>query len=301
MNNERHDGLLHIDLMDGQARALLIDSTQMCEAARATHNLSRVATAALGRLLTATAMMGAMLKGDRDSVTCALRGGGPLGTVMAVGDAHGHVKGYVDNPDVDLPRRTDGKLPVGDAVGNDGYLTVIKDMGLREPYIGQTRIVTGEIAEDFTMYFTASEQTPSLVSLGVLTKDQVLAAGGLIIQILPGASESAIQSIEYSVDMFKDISGTILEYGLQGAVNQLLMHLEPKILATIDVNYRCDCSKARIERALISLGEKELNAMIEEQQSAEVGCHFCLKKWQFDADDLRNLIAEAKRDEADGE
>lgn len=289
----RRDGLLHIELMGGMARALLCDSTEMCEAARATHDLSRVATAALGRLLTATAMLGAMLKGDRDSVTAALRGGGPLGTLMAVGKASGHVKGYVDNPYVDLPRRPDGKLPVGDAVGTDGYLTVIKDMGLREPYVGQTRITSGEIAEDFAMYFTASEQTPSLVSLGVLTRDEVLAAGGLIVQMLPGADEAAIQSVELSAPMFSNISHTILEYGLEGAVNQLLLHLEPVVLGRLDIRYLCDCNRSRIERALISLGKRELRSMIDEQGGAEVGCQFCEKKWRFSADDLENLLKEA--------
>ena len=289
--HQRRDGLLRIELMGGMARAFLVDSTEMCEAARATHNLSRVATAALGRLLTATTIMGSMLKGEKDSVTCALRGGGPLGTLMGVGKPDGTVKGYVDNPDVDLPRRTDGKLPVGDAVGTDGYLTIIKDMGLRDPYVGQTKIVTGEIAEDFTLYFTASEQTPSAVSLGVLTQDQVLSAGGLVIQMMPGADEAAIQSVEYSLPMFKDISRTMLEYGLDGAVTQLLLHLEPKILDRMDIAYQCDCNKQRIERALISLGKPELQGMIEEDGGAEVGCHFCNRKWVFSADELTALLS----------
>ncbi len=293
--DKRRDGLLHIELMSGMARALLCDATQMCEAARATHDLSRVATAALGRLLTATTMLGAMLKGERDTVTAALRGGGPLGTLMAVGKASGQVKGYVDNPDVDLPRRPDGKLPVGDAVGRDGYLTVIKDMGLREPYVGQTHIVSGEIAEDFALYFTASEQTPSLVSLGVLTQDRVLAAGGLIVQMLPGADEAAIQSVELSAGLFTNISQTILEYGLDGAVTQLLLHLEPKVLDRLEIGYVCDCNRPRIEKALISLGRQELQSMIEEQGGAEVGCQFCGKKWGFTAADLEGLIQEATR------
>ncbi len=294
-NDNRRDGLLHIELMGGMARALLCDSTQMCEAARATHGLSRVATAALGRLLTATAMLGAMLKDEKDSVTAALRGGGPLGTLMAVGKADGSVKGYVDNPDVDLPRRPDGKLAVGDAVGQGGYLTVIKDMGLKEPYVGQTHIVSGEIAEDFALYFTASEQTPSLVSLGVLTHDQVLAAGGLIVQMLPGADEAAIRSVELSSGMFTNISKTIAEYGLEGAVTQLLLHLEPKVLDRLDIRYQCDCHRARIEKALISLGKQELRCMIDEQHGAEVGCQFCCKKWQFTAGDLEGLLGEATR------
>lgn len=287
---EPRDGLLRLSLLGGQARALLIDSTQMCEDARATHDLSRVATAALGRLLTMGAMMGAMLKSDLDSTTLIVKGDGPLGTLMAVAKPDGSVKGYVDHPDVDIARRPDGKLAVGDAVGRDGYLTVIKDLGMREPYIGKTRLVSGEIAEDFAMYFTASEQTPSLVSLGVLTQDRVIAAGGLLIQMMPGASEAAIQSIEFSQHMFQDISKSIFEDRLDGALVQLLSHLEPELLGRADVRYHCDCSRERIERALISMGQKELTDMIEEQHQAEVGCHFCGRKWRFSEQDLRKLL-----------
>lgn len=295
VNSTRQDGLLHIDLMNGQARAILVDSTRLVEAARATHELSRVATAALGRLLTATVMMGAMLKNDGDSVTCIVKGGGPLGTLMAVGKPNGAVKGYVDDPAVDLPRRPNGKLPVGAAVGRDGDLTVIKDMGFGEPYIGKTKLVSGELGEDFAMYFTASEQTPSVVSLGVLTADAVISAGGLIVQMLPGATEAAIQSVELSVGMFRDISRTIYEDGLDGAMGQLLVHLEPKVLDRIDVRYECDCGRERIERALISLGSKELGDMITEQHGAEVGCHFCNRKWQFTEAELIELLHEAQQ------
>lgn len=293
---ERKDGLYHIQLLEGQARALLVDATRLCEAARQTHNLSRVASAALGRVLSATVMMGAMLKGERDSVTCIVKGDGPLGTLMAVSKPDGTVKGYVDHPDVDIPRRPDGKLDVGDAVGKGGYLTVIKDMGMREPYIGKTHLVSGEIAEDFTMYFTASEQTPSLVSLGVLTQDEVLAAGGLIVQLMPGAGEAAIQSVELSVELFRDISKSMLEDGLDGCVEQLLGHLQPVVLEKLDVEYRCDCSRERIERALISMGGEELQSMIDEQHGAEVGCHFCNRLWTFTEQNLRQLLAAAGGD-----
>ncbi|MDL2206121.1 Hsp33 family molecular chaperone HslO, partial [Eubacteriales bacterium OttesenSCG-928-N13] len=294
MKQNTQDGLLHLSLMGGQARALLIDSTQMCEAARQTHNLSRVATAALGRLLTVSCMMGVMLKGEQDSITAIVKGDGPLGTLMAVSKPDGSVKGYVDHPEVDIPRRPDGKLAVGDAVGHHGEITVIRDMGFGEPYIGKTHLVTGEIAEDFAMYFTASEQTPSLVSLGVLTNDEVLSAGGLIVQMMPGADEAAIQSVEQSVDMFRDISGTIEEYRLEGSVMQLLGHLEPEIIGRVTPAYRCDCSRERIERALISMGAEELNEMIEQQHGAEVGCHFCNRKWAFSEDQLRALLEAAR-------
>ena len=219
MEANRCDGIYDISLLNGQARAILIESTALVQRAMDIHSLSRIATAALGRTLTAAAMMGSMLKNDGESVSVQIKGGGPIGTVLAV--AHGDltVKGYVDNPGIDLPR-TGKKLPVGAAVGHDGRMTVVKDLGLREPYVGQVRLVSGEIAEDFAMYFTASEQTPSLVSLGVLVDDtHVEAAGGLIIQMMPGASEAAIASIENSAGMFADISGTMKEYHLEGAVD----------------------------------------------------------------------------------
>lgn len=288
------DGLIHLSLLEGQARAILIESTAMVQRAKETHGLSKIATAALGRTLTATAMLGSMLKGANESVTASIRGGGPIGTVLAVSDENCRVKGYVDNPSIDLPR-TGPKLPVGAAVGKDGRLTVIKDMHLREPYVGQVNLVSGEIAEDFAMYFTASEQTPSLVSLGVLVSDEkVESAGGLIVQMLPGARESAIQSIENSAGMFMDISGTMKEYHLDGAVDQLLMHLQPVVLERREVRYQCDCSRERIERALITLGSDELEDMINTQHGAQVDCHFCNKRYAFSEDDLRALSAAAR-------
>ena len=286
------DGMLRLSLLEGQARAFLIESTQLVETARRLHGLSRIATAALGRTLTCTAMMGAMLKGEKESVSVTIKGGGPIGSVVTVGHADGSVKGYVDNPGVDLPRTTK-KLPVGDAVGKAGKLTVVKDLGLRDPYVGQTNLVSGEIAEDFAMYFTASEQVPSLVSLGVLVGDKVEAAGGLIIQMLPGASEAAIQSIEASAGMFMDISGTMREYHLEGAVQQLLSHLEPEILSHRVPAYRCDCSRERVERALISLGREELEDMIREQHGAQVDCHFCNKRYELTEAQLRDLLERA--------
>ena len=293
MDLRSRDGILHISLLEGQARAILIESTQMVQEAKRIHGLSKIATAALGRTLTATAMMGSMLKGTDDSVTASIKGGGPIGTVLAVSNENCVVKGYVDNPAIDLPR-TGPKLPVGAAVGRSGRLTVIKDMHLREPYVGQVNLVSGEIAEDFAMYFTASEQTPSLVSLGVLvSEERVEAAGGLIVQMLPGASEAAIRSVENSAGMFMDISGTMREYHLDGAVQQLLMHLEPRILERRETRYACDCSRERVERALISLGVKELDDMIREQHGAQVDCHFCNRRYEFSEGELRALLASA--------
>ena len=299
MDLRTRDGILHISLMGGQARAILIESTQLVQEAKRIHGLSKIATAALGRTLTATAMMGSMLKGNDESVTASIKGGGPIGTVLAVANEKCEVKGYVGNPAVDLPR-TGKKLPVGAAVGRDGRLTVIKDMHLKEPYVGQVNLVSGEIAEDFAMYFTASEQTPSLVSLGVLVSDeQVESAGGLIVQIMPGATEAAIQSIEMSAGMFMDISGTMKEYHLDGAVQQLLMHLEPEVLERREPRYACDCSRARVERALITLGREELTDMIDQQHGAQVDCHFCNKRYEFSEEELRALLdaATAREDE----
>lgn len=294
-NTLNKDGMLRISLMGGQARAFLIDSTRLVEEARRIHSLSRTAAAALGRALTGASIMGAMLKDERDSLTLMIRGGGPIGTVMAVARSDGSVKGYVDWPDTELERRPDGKLNVGGAVGKNGQLTVIKDLGLREPYVGKTNLVSGEIAEDLAMYFTASEQTPSLVSLGVLVKDQVLAAGGLIIQVMPDCSEIALKSIENSAPMFMDISRTIADYGLDGAMEQLLCHLEPQVLDRLTPVYRCDCSRERFARGLISLGQKELTQLIEEDHGATLDCHFCNKRYRFDETQLRELLSSATR------
>ena len=297
MNMTSRDGILHISLMGGQARAILIESTDMVQEAKRIHGLSKIASAALGRTLTATAMMGSMLKGKDESVTASIKGGGPIGTVLAVSNEKCEVKGYVGNPAVDLPR-TGKKLPVGAAVGKEGRLTVIKDMHLKEPYVGQVNLVSGEIAEDFAMYFTASEQTPSLVSLGVLVSDETVeSAGGLIVQVMPGATEAAIKSIEMSAGMFMDISGTMKEYHLEGAVNQLLMHLEPEILERRDTRYACDCSRPRVERALITLGRDELEDMIEKQHGAQVDCHFCNKRYAFSEAELRALLQAATKRE----
>jgi len=289
------DGILRISLMGGQARAFLIDSTRMVDEARRVHNLSRTATAALGRLLTGASIMGCMLKNERDSLTATIKGGGPLGTVMAVSRADGTVKGYVDNPDLELPLRADGKLDVGRAVGKNGQLTIIKDMGMKEPYVGMVNLRSGEIGEDLAMYFTASEQTPSLVSVGVLTNNTVVAAGGLVVQIMPGCSEIALKSIEYSAPMFMNISSTIQEYGLNGAYQQLLSHLEPEIIGTARPRYLCDCSRERFERGLISLGRDELTSLINEDHGAELSCHFCNRTFRFTEKQLVSLLEQATR------
>ena len=286
------DGLLRVSLMDGQARAFLLESTHMVEEARRIHSLSRTATAALGRTLSVTSILGCMLKGADESVTCRVEGNGPAGLIMTVGKSDGSVKGFVSHPGADVPRRGE-KLDVGALVGHEGTLTVIKDMRMREPYIGQVPLVSGEIGEDFAMYFTSSEQTPSLVSVGVLVAEQVVSAGALVIQVMPGASDIAIKSIEASAGMFMEISKTMLTDHLDGALEQLLTHLEPKVLERIPVSYKCDCSRERFERALISLGAKELRDMIKEQNGAELDCHFCNTRRRFTAEELEALAQRA--------
>ena len=287
------DKLVRAITRDGLVKAVAVSTRELTERARQIHRTTPVATAALGRTLAAASMLGNALKEDGASVTLQIKGGGPIGTVFAVAHGDCTVKGYVDNPAVDLPR-TGKKLPVGAAVGKEGRLTVIKDLKLREPYVGQVNLVSGEIAEDFAMYFTASEQTPSLVSLGVLVSDErVEAAGGLIIQILPGASEAAIASIEASAGMFMDISGTMREYHLKDSVTQLLLHLEPEILSTREPRYACNCSRERIEQVLVALGARELEEMIREQHGAQVDCHFCNKRYSFQEEELKALLEAA--------
>lgn len=293
-NAVKQDGLLRISLMDGHARAFLADTTETVAAAKRIHGLSRTATAALGRMLTATAINAAMLKNETDSVTCRICGGGPIGTVLAVGKPNGDVKGCVDVPDVEL-ERNGPKLNVGGAIGTDGDLTVIKDQGLKMPYIGKVPLVSGEVAEDFTLYFASSEQTPSVVSLGVLVGEEVVSAGGLVVQIMPGATEADIQSVEYSTGMFKDISATLRDYPLRDAVTQLLLHLDPVILDSRPVRYRCDCSRERISGALIAMGKQELRAMIDEDGKADVKCHFCNKTEHFGKEELEALYQSALR------
>ena len=271
------DTLLHITLMDGQARALLVNSTALCEEARRTHTLSNVACAALGRLMTVSVMMGSMLKTSYGSVTNTVKGDGPLGALVAVAHEDLTVKGYVDKPRTELPLRSDGKLDVGGAVGT-GHLTVVRDLGLREPYVGQVELTNGEIASDFAYYFAASEQQPTLLSLGVLMpqagsgESHVISAGGLLIQPLPDCSEELLEQLEARTASYSDIS------------RQLVDHTPA---------YRCDCSVERIERALISLGREELESMINEDHGAQLECHFCNRRYQFTADELRALLDKA--------
>lgn len=291
---QSHDKLYHIDLLNGQARALMARSTSLVEEARRVHSLGRIATAALGRLGTMAAILGAMLKEKGASVSCIVRGDGPLGTLIAVGRPSGEVKGYVQCPDVDLPR-VNGKLPVGGAVGRHGTLTVVKDMGFGEPYSGRVNLVSGELGEDFALYFTASEQTPSLVSVGVLTAEHVEAAGGLVVQMLPGADEEAVRAVEERAPAIANISATMQKYDDQGAIEAMLGGLSPRVLEQRPLRYACDCSRERVERALISLGREELGRIIEEQDGCTVDCQFCGVRQAFTGEELAALLAMATR------
>lgn len=287
------DRMLQIDLCKGQARVLLCETTETVQRCSDIHNASAVCTAALGRLLTGTAMMGLMMKGSKESVTVYFKGNGPMGTLCAVAD-HGDVRAYADNPCVELPLREDGKLDVGSAVGKDGMMSVLKDLGLRENYIGQCRIVSGEIAMDFANYFTSSEQHPSLVALGVLVSgNTVLKAGGLLIQPLPGCPDEIIDQLELRSPMFADISREMTFANIEQLCNDWFRGLEPVILATDPIRYHCSCSRERMEKALISLGRNDLESIIADDKGAELCCHFCGTKHHFTTEDLRTLLNNA--------
>ena len=289
------DEILQIDLGGGQARVLLCSSTDMAQECADIHGASPVAAAALGRLMTGTAMMGIMLKGDEESVTVTMKGGGPMGTLMAVAD-HGDVRAYADDPTVELPLREDGKLDVGGAVGRDGRMTVVRDLGGGKQYIGQSEIVSGEIAMDFANYFTVSEQQPSLVALGVrIHEGTVLQAGGILIQPLPDCPEEMIEQLELRSPMFADISRELAYGTLDELTEDWFRGLEPKILERTPIRYRCSCSRERMEKALVSLGRKDLQSLIDEGQGAELSCHFCHRKHFFTTEQLTELLDRAKR------
>ncbi len=292
------DTLLHITLMNGQARALLVNSTALCEEARRTHTLSNVACAALGRLMTVSVMMGSMLKTSCGSVTNTVKGNGPLGALVAVAHEDLTVKGYVDKPRAELPLRNNGKLDVGGAVGT-GHLTVVRDLGLREPYVGQVELTNGEIASDFAYYFAASEQQPTLLSLGVLMpqagskESHVISAGGLLIQPLPDCSEELLEQLEARTASYSDISRQLVERTPDELCEEFFTGLDARIIERRTPTYRCDCSIERIERALISLGREELESMINDDHGAQLECHFCNRRYRFTQDELQAILDRA--------
>jgi len=290
------DEMLHLTLMDGQARVLLCETTRMAQRCADIHHTTPVCTAALGRLMTGTAMMGVMMKGEGESVSVTVKGGGPMGTLVAVAE-QGNVRACADNPRVELPLKADGKLDVGGAVGHEGRISVVKDLGMKEPYIGQCELVSGEIAMDFANYFTVSEQQPSLVALGVLVNgNAVLKAGGLLIQPLPGCPEEIIDQLELRSPMFADISREMTFAPISQLCEDWFRGMEPRILERTPLDYRCTCSRDRMEKALISLGRKDLQSLIDEDHGAELVCHFCRNKYSFTAEELTALMDGSKGD-----
>ena len=290
------DELIRVIAKDAPIKAMAITGTTLVERVRQIHDTWPVATAALGRLLMAASMMGDMLKEEKGSVTLRVRGGGPLGTVTAVSDSEGNVRGYVQNPAVDVPRKAHAKLDVGAAVGSDGDLTVIKDLGMKEPYVGSVQLVGGEIAEDIAAYFVESEQIPTACALGVLiAPDQsVQVAGGYLIQLLPGADDAVITAIEQGIAKVGAVTAA-LDQGISALelLRQVLSGFELEVLESSPVEYRCYCTRDRVSRALISMGREELEDMIEEQHGAELTCQFCDRVYQYSEEDLRQLLRDA--------
>ncbi len=272
-----------------------VDSTEIVSESERIHKTSAVTSAALGRMLTAAALMGSMLKNEQDSLTLRIKGDGPAGTVLAVAEGCGNVRGYVDHPIVEIPPRLDGKLDVGGAVGHNGMLSVVKDLGMKEPYVGQIPITSGEIAEDITTYYAVSEQIPTVCALGVLVNEDlsIRTAGGFLMQLLPGASEEEITHLEKNIAALPSMT-SMLEDGitLEEIMERALEGFQPNVLDEQEVTYQCNCSRDRVERALLSLGKKDLAEMAADGKPVEVCCQFCDKKYSVD---IAALVREAGR------
>lgn len=292
---ENKDEIIKFLAYDGRISIVCTNTTYLVENARNTHDLSPVATAALGRVLTVSAMMAVNMKQNNDKLTVQIKGNGPIGNIVVVSDNTPKIKGYVENPFVDLPLKNNGKLDVGSAVGKEGFLNIIKDIGLKEPYIGMVPLVSGEIAEDFTNYFYTSEQTRSAVSLGVLVgKDGVISSGGYIVSAMPDATEEQLFILENRIKEAKQISKMIQE-------NMSLIEIAKDITGDENIKiikediipkYECDCSKEKFEKALISMGKEEIHNIIKTQESIETVCHFCNKKYNFNKNELEKIIEE---------
>lgn len=291
------DYLIRATAANGQVRAFGVTSRELTETAKNAHDTSPVATAALGRLMSAAVMMGADLKGENDLLTLRMEGDGPMGGLLATADSHGNVKGYAFHPEVLLPPNAKGKLDVGGALGA-GMLSVVKDIGLKEPYVGQTNLVSGEIAEDLTYYYATSEQIPCSIALGVLmNKDNtVRQAGGFMIQLLPGASDELIDRLEERLGELPSITA-LLDAGKtpEEILSGLLGDFDLEILEKKPVQFHCDCNRERVERAIVSIGKKEIREMIEEGKPIEAGCQFCNKKYSFSVEELEELLQKAVR------
>lgn len=285
------DRIVRATAANAQIRIFAADTKDTVETARVKHQTTPVATAALGRLLTAGAMMGTMLKGADDLLTLKITGDGPLGGIVVTADANADVKGYVGNPNADLPLNAKGKLDVSGAVGK-GRLDIIRDMGLKEPYVGQTPLISGEIAEDLTFYFANSEQVPSSVGLGVLVDRDytVKRAGGFIVQLLPNASDEVIDRLEENLSKIKSVTA-FFESGLgaEDLIRVICERMDPEITDTIPVRFYCNCSRERVEKALISIGHKELDDMIADGKEVNLNCGFCNTDYTFSVEDLKRI------------
>ena len=290
------DYIIRVVAANSQIRAFAAVTTEVVETARNAHNTSPVATAALGRLLTGGAMMGVMMKGEKDILTLQIHAGGPLNGITVTADSQGNVKGYVGNPDVCIPANSKGKLDVAGAVGV-GFMNVIKDMGLKEPYVGQVALQTSEIAEDLTYYFATSEQVPSAVGLGVLMNknNTVRQAGGFIVQLMPFAEESVISRLEQNVAKISSVT-SLLEEGHtpESLLNTVLDGFDVEINDQVPTKFYCNCNKKRVEKALISIGRKELNEMIQEGKPIELNCHFCNTNYTFTVEELKEILRKCK-------
>ncbi len=286
------DYIIRASAADNQIRAFAATTRDLVEYARDIHGTSPVATAALGRLLTAGAMMGNMMKGDKDILTLQIKGNGPIGGLTVTADSKGTVKGYAFNPEVIIPANAKGKLDVSAALGA-GVLSVIKDMGLKEPYVGQTHLVSGEIAEDLTYYYATSEQVPSVVALGVLMNKEntVRRAGGFILQLLPFAEESLIDRLEEKISRINSIT-TLLDKDMtpEMILEDILGEFGLEITDKIPTAFECNCTKDRVEKAIISIGRKDIEEMVNDNEPIEVNCHFCSKHYHFSIDELKAII-----------
>lgn len=291
----RPSRLLRLTLMGGQARAFLCDTAQMAQQARDIHHASNTCSAAMGRMIAAASIMGANLKSEGDRITATINGGGPAGALCAVAGPDGRVKVTLDEPEVELPLTANGKLDVGGALGRDGQLTVMRSYGFGEPYVGRVALVSGEVAEDFAMYYLESEQTPSLCALGTLVGERILSAGGLLIQAMPGCSEELLDALEVRAELFGAISQLLCEMTLEEIVEGCFKGLEPQVIEERPLRLVCDCSRETVEQVLLSMGEAEIRDMIATQGGCEVCCHFCRKRYAFTAQELEELIGSAKR------
>lgn len=291
------DYIVRATAANSQIRAFAITSREMVETARQHHNTSPVATAALGRLLTGGAMMGVMMKGDKDILTIMMKGDGPINGVTVTADSHGNVKGYVGNPNVLIPANYAGKLDVGAAIGY-GTLTVIKDMGLKEPYSSQVPLGTSEVAEDLTYYFATSEQVPSSVGLGVLMEkdNTVKQAGGFIIQLMPFTDDEVINKLEENLKKVTSVTSLLEEGHTPESLLKLILDgFDVEIMETVPTQFHCNCSKERVEKALISVGKKEIKEMIDDGKEIELNCHFCNKNYIFTVDELKSILKRCTR------